>query len=107
MEARIGRVALQQRFLHLFEKVHVRRVRLDQLVPVVDDDLADQVVLGPVRVDLLQPVQHALVDVVNRQEIAEDRLELGLVEQRVLRVLLDHLLEGVLEELVVLEWGEN
>lgn len=48
MESWVLVITVGERFLHLLEKVDVWRIGLDEGLAVIDDDLTDQAVLGPV-----------------------------------------------------------
>lgn len=98
METWIFAITVLQLFLHLLVEVDVRWIRLDELISMLNDNVANQAVLTPIGMQLPQMLQHALMHLVYRQEVAKYRLDLRLIQQWIVR--LCKLLQFVFEQLM-------
>lgn len=100
LEARLRLCAAQQGSFHLLEEVHVGRIRSDQIIAMLQNDLSDGAVLPPRRVDPLQSVEHFPVHLVDWKKVVENRFDFRLVEQIALvGIFFRFLLQRHLEEL--------
>lgn len=98
METWIFAITVLQLFLHLLIEVDIGWIRLDELVSMLDDNVPNQAILTPIGMQLPQMLQHALMHLVYRQEVAKYRLDLRLIQQWIVR--LCKLLQFVFEQLL-------
>lgn len=96
MKPGLARVALDQHLLHLLEEVDERGIRLEERRGELHKRVAYARLLFPVGEQLAQFSQHLLVGRVDVGKVAEDDLQLGVVEQR---FLWRHLLQVLHERL--------
>lgn len=98
METWIFAITVLQLFLHLLIEVDIGWIGLDELVSMLDDNVPNQAILTPIGMQLPQMLQHALMHLVYRQEVAKYRLDLRLIQQWIVR--LCKLLQFVFEQLM-------
>lgn len=82
MKAGVVSVALDQHLFHLLEEIYERGIRLEEGRRELDEGVSDAGLLFPVDQQLSELAQHAFVRCVDVGQVAEDNLQLGVVEQR-------------------------
>lgn len=86
METWIFAITVLQLFLHLLIEIHVGWIGFDKLISMLNNDIPNQAILTPIGMQLPQMLQHALMHLVYRQKISKYRLNLRLIQQRIVRL---------------------